>query len=208
MKVELYNTLREKLASSLVAEIPMLTRREIRNPAVPGEAMAVIGMRHSGKTCFLWQCLADLLDAGAPRVSLVFLNFEDDRLADRGASDLSFLLEEYFRLHPGLRDTQQVTLFLDEIQLIPGWSPALQRSRSGIFRDQRRIIQFVWESEMLGKHPQPTQPIERIHHRHRPRLISFPPSTHLAARTHRADGFSSAHTPRDRITTVQFVMSH
>jgi len=127
VKGELHNTLREKLASSLAADIPALTRREIRLPEVPGKALAVIGMRRSGKTCFLWQCLGDLLKAGAPRESLVFLNFEDDRLAGMEASDLSFLLEEYYRLHPEFRDTHQVTLFLDEIQLIPGWETFARR---------------------------------------------------------------------------------
>ena len=127
MKGEIHNTLREKLASALVAEIPVLTRREIRLPQVPGKALAVIGMRRSGKTCFLWQCLGDLLEAGAPRESLVFLNFEDDRLAGIEASDLSFLLEEYYRLHPEFRDSQQVTFFLDEIQLVPGWETFARR---------------------------------------------------------------------------------
>ena len=127
MKGELHNTLREKLASALDAKIPVLTRREIRVPEIPGKALAVIGMRRSGKTCFLWQCLGDLLNAGAPRESLVFLNFEDDRLVGMEASDLSFLLEEYYRLHPEFRDSQQVTLFLDEIQLIPGWETFARR---------------------------------------------------------------------------------
>ena len=81
MKGEIHDTLRQKLNDSLVAEIPRLTRREIRLPAVPGKALAVIGMRRSGKTCFLSQCMADLLAAGAPRESLVLINFEDDRLA-------------------------------------------------------------------------------------------------------------------------------
>ncbi len=127
MKGEIHNVLREKLADSLTSEIPALTRREIRLPQVPGKALAVIGMRRSGKTCFLWQCLADQLAAGAPRESQVFLNFEDDRLAGIEASDLTFLLEEYYRLHPAFRDQQTVTLFLDEIQLVPGWEKFTRR---------------------------------------------------------------------------------
>ena len=127
MKGELHETLREKLATSLAAEVPALTRREIRLPQVPGKALAVIGMRRSGKTCFLWQCLGDLLAAGAPRESLVFLNFEDDRLAGMEAADFSFLLEDYFRLHPEFRDQRQVTLLLDEVQLIPGWERFARR---------------------------------------------------------------------------------
>jgi hypothetical protein len=44
-----------------------MTRRDVRLPAVRGKALAVIGMRRSGKSTFLWQCLADRLAAGAPR---------------------------------------------------------------------------------------------------------------------------------------------
>ncbi len=127
MEGDIRNTLRAKLADALVAEIPKLTRREIRLPKVPGKACAVIGMRRSGKSCFLWQTFADLLAAGAPRESLIFLNFEDDRLAGIEVSDLSFLLEEYFKLHPQFRDKAKVTLFLDEIQTVPRWETFVRR---------------------------------------------------------------------------------
>src|SRR5690606_31445879 len=106
---------------------PQLTRREIRLPHVPGKALAVIGMRRSGKTSVLWQCLGDLLETPVPRESLVYLNFEDERLMGLEASDLSFLLEEYFRLHPEFRGRERVTLFLDEIQVVPGWEPFARR---------------------------------------------------------------------------------
>ena len=125
MKGELQSTLTQKLNDSLVADIPRLTHREIRLPAVPGKALAVIGMRRSGKTCFLSQCMADLLAAGAPRESLVLMNFEDDRLSGMDASDLSFLLETYYQRHPEFRDHTQVTLFLDEIQLVSGWETSI-----------------------------------------------------------------------------------
>lgn len=45
----------------------------------------------------------------------------------RCASDLSILLESYYRLHPEFRDHTQVTLFLDEIQLVPGWETFARR---------------------------------------------------------------------------------
>lgn len=127
MKGEIQSALRMKLNDSLAAEIPRLTRREIRLPAVPGKALAVIGMRRSGKTCFLSQCMADLIDAGAPRQSLLLMNLEDDRLAGMEASDLSFLLEAYYQIHPEFRDRAQVTLLLDEIQLVPGWETFARR---------------------------------------------------------------------------------
>ena len=71
MKGEIQATLREKLAYALIAPVPRLTRREIRLPKVPGKAMAVIGMRRSGKSSILWQCLGDLLAAGESQESLV-----------------------------------------------------------------------------------------------------------------------------------------
>ena len=127
MKGEIHSALTQKINDSLVAVIPRLTRREIRLPLVPGKALAVIGMRRSGKTCFLSQCMADLLAAGAPRESLLLMNFEDDRLAGMEASDLSFMLESYYQLHPEFRDHTRITLLLDGVQLIPGWETFARR---------------------------------------------------------------------------------
>ncbi len=127
MEGENRSVLQEKLASSLAAPIPQLTRRNIRLPGIKGKALAVIGMRRSGKTCFLWQCLRDRLDSGAPRDSLVYLNFEDERLSHLRVDDLTFLLDEYYRLHPAYRENQTVTFFLDEIQLVPGWETFARR---------------------------------------------------------------------------------
>jgi len=127
VKGEIHSALTQKINDSLVAVIPRLTRREVRLPLVPGKALAVIGMRRSGKTCFLSQCMADLLAAGAPRESLLLMNFEDDRLAGMEASDLSFMLESYYQLHPEFRDHTRITLLLDEVQLIPGWETFARR---------------------------------------------------------------------------------
>ena len=138
MKSEIRKTLIQKLNDALVAELPELTRREIRLPSVPGKAIAVIGMRRSGKTCFLSQCMGDLLAEGAPRESLLLLNFEDDRLAGMDASDLSFLLESYYQRYPEFRDKTRVTLFLDEIQLVPGWETFARR-----ILDSEKVRLFV-----------------------------------------------------------------
>ncbi|MCC5838978.1 MAG: ATP-binding protein [Opitutales bacterium] len=127
MQGEIKRILQEKLASGLSASVPSLTRREIRLPQVPGKALAVVGMRRSGKTSFLWQCLSDLLDAGVPRETLLYLNFEDERLAEMDVTGLSFVLEEYYRLYPAFRDRETVTLFLDEIQLVSGWESFTRR---------------------------------------------------------------------------------
>lgn len=89
------DVLYQKLADSLAAQPPTLTRRDIRLPAIRNKALAVIGMRRSGKSTFLWQCLADRLAAGTPREDLVYISFEDDRLSGMQTADLAWLVEEY-----------------------------------------------------------------------------------------------------------------
>ena len=130
--------IRQKIADGLAIAVPSYTRRDIRLPDIPGKAMVVIGMRRSGKTTFLWQCLAERLAAGTPRDGLLFFSFEDERLAEMTTGDLQWIIEEYFSLHPGRRDRETVTLFLDEIQLAPGWEQFTRR-----LMDTERIDLFL-----------------------------------------------------------------
>jgi uncharacterized protein len=119
--------LRQKIIDSLAAIPPLHTRRDVRLPAISGKAVAVIGPRRAGKTTFLWQVLAARLAQGFERESLLYLNFEDERLAGIAAADLSLVVEEYYRLHPEWRDRKKVVFFLDEIQLVPGWETFTRR---------------------------------------------------------------------------------
>ncbi len=132
------DVLRDKMIEGLAAAPPTLTRRSARLPAVPNKTMAIIGIRRGGKTSFLWQCLADRLGAGTPREALLMLGLEDDRLAGIQTSDLSWLVEEYFSLHPQFRDNRAVTFFLDEIQVVPGWEQFVRR-----LTDTERIDLFL-----------------------------------------------------------------
>lgn len=127
MEGQVRQVIRQKIVDSLAAPVPAFTRREIHLPAIKGKAMAVIGMRRSGKTTFLWQCLADRLESGTPRDALLYFNFEDERLAEMVARDLQGVVEEYFSLYPGRRDSKPVTFFLDEIQTVPGWETFVRR---------------------------------------------------------------------------------
>ena len=117
---------------------PECTRRDVYVPGVRGKALAVIGMRRSGKTTFLWQCMTDRLTSGTPRDALLYCNLEDERLAGMTAADLQWVLEEYFSLHPEWRDQRMVTFFLDEIQVVHGWEAFVRR-----LLDSERIELFV-----------------------------------------------------------------
>ena len=126
------------MADAATATVPTATRRAVYVPGVKGKVLAVIGMRRSGKTTFLWQCLADRLAAGVPRDALAYVNFEDERLAGMTALDLQWVVEEYFSLHPERRNRKPVTFFFDEIQLVPGWEAFVRR-----LLDTERVELFV-----------------------------------------------------------------
>lgn len=118
----------QKIVDSIESPLPIFTERDIFIPNVPAKkAYAVIGMRRAGKTTFLWQILSNALKAGIPREALLYFNFEDDRLMPMSTVDLTFLLEEYYRLYPAYRDRQKVTFFLDEIQGVEGWERFVRR---------------------------------------------------------------------------------
>ncbi|MFN7986184.1 MAG: ATP-binding protein [Thermoanaerobaculia bacterium] len=95
----------------------------------------MIGLRRAGKTTFLRQLLDDRRKENPPELS-VFVSFDDDRLAGIDSEQLSLLLEEYFRRYPETRGKKTIHLFLDEIQLVPGWERFVRRvidtERAGI----------------------------------------------------------------------------
>ncbi|HOW85619.1 MAG TPA: ATP-binding protein [Candidatus Aminicenantes bacterium] len=119
--------IKQKIVDSLAAPLPTFTRRDIRLPRIAGKATAVVGMRRTGKTTFLWQVLSDRVREGVPREGLLFFGFEDERLAGMAAKDLQIVVEEYYRLHPEWRDKKKAVFAFDEIQAVPGWEPFARR---------------------------------------------------------------------------------
>jgi len=127
MESQFRSVIRQKIIDGLAAPQPVLTRRDIRLPMIPGKAVTVIGIRRAGKTSFLWQLLADRQAAGMEREGLLYLSFEDERLAGMAARDLNLVVEEYYRLNPDWRDRRRAVFFLDEIQVVPGWETFARR---------------------------------------------------------------------------------
>ena len=116
-----------KLVEGVAMPLPDMTRRETCLPSFSGKAIAVTGIRRCGKSMFLWQCMSDRLKQGEPRETLVYLNFEDDRLDALDATHLDFLLEQYYERFPDFRESRRVTFFLDEIQLVKDWARFVRR---------------------------------------------------------------------------------
>lgn len=126
MKDQFRAIVQEKILTSLESTPPDLTRREALIPSISGKAMTVIGMRRSGKTCFLHQVRKDIVASGVAPERLVYFNFEDERLAGFGSEDLDLIPSIHRRLFPQPEDTRS-TYFLDEVQLVPGWESFTRR---------------------------------------------------------------------------------
>ena len=127
MESQFRPVIRQKILDAQAAPLRPLTKRDVWLPAIQGKALAVIGMRRSGKTSLLWQLLADRHSQGTSRDGLLYFSFEDERLADMQMSDLDVLVDEFYRLHPDWRDQRRCTFFLDEIQVVPGWEMFVRR---------------------------------------------------------------------------------
>ena len=126
MQGQFEQVVREKIAAAVETPLPNLTRRDATLPAITGKAFAVIGMRRAGKTSFLHQCRSDLLAAGRSANRLIYFNFEDERLAGLEAANLHIIPDTHLRMFPEPA-AEPITLFLDEIQLVPGWETFVRR---------------------------------------------------------------------------------
>lgn len=81
-----------------------------------------IGVRRAGKSFMLYQKMQQMLSEGLGWAGMLYLNFEDDRLAGFTLEDFELILE----CHAEMYD-QRPMLFLDEVQNIDGWEKFARR---------------------------------------------------------------------------------
>ena len=118
--------IRQRLADAVSMDIPPLVERECRLPEIPNKVFAIIGMRRAGKTYFLYQIMSHCLAQGIDRSRLIYINFEDERLADMTVKDLHWITDEYFAMFPENRP-DKVYFFFDEIQMVDDWEKFVRR---------------------------------------------------------------------------------
>src|SRR5262245_58679609 len=116
----------EIVADAHVRMLPELTPRRVRLPWLPRKVDAIVGMRRSGKTWLVFQRMRELVEAGTPREDLLYGNFEDERLGDVTAADLSKIIDAHYRRNPSAR-ARAGAFFFDEIQLVEGWERFVRR---------------------------------------------------------------------------------
>lgn len=119
--------LRELILDFQDAELATGVPRHIKVTPISGKATVCIGARRSGKSTFMFQLMQRLLDTGVPRQNILYLNFFDDRLHGLQHDRLGIILEAYFSLYPEKKNAQKIYCFFDEIQVVAGWEPFVDR---------------------------------------------------------------------------------
>ena len=101
--------------------------RRLRIETAQRKAVVCIGVRRSGKSTYMFQVIQRLLDVGVPRQNVLYLNFFDDRLHNLRQDNLGLILEAYYSIYPGKKNTETIYCFFDEIQTVQGWEPFIDR---------------------------------------------------------------------------------
>src|SRR3989304_102711 len=100
-------------------KIPSTVRREMDIDINADKIITIAGVRRSGKTSLMFQCIEQLLTSGTKKSNIIYVNFENERLIATKATDLDNLIIAHdmaFTPEEGL-----IYLFLDEIQNVENW---------------------------------------------------------------------------------------
>jgi hypothetical protein len=105
--------------------IPTMHNRDVDIPDFD-KAIAITGIRRSGKTFIMYQEIRSLLENDILLENILYINFEDDRLTPLELANLQELLEGYYELYPNKVDVQK-HFFFDEIQEVENWEKFIRR---------------------------------------------------------------------------------
>jgi uncharacterized protein len=122
--------IREILLEFNRSELTPYIHREVDIPKLPPsirKALVFIGMRRVGKTYLMYQDMVGKLENGLVKSKLLYINFEDDRLAGFKAEDFQTVLDVYFELYPDFAQADDLNFYFDEIQNISGWEKFIRR---------------------------------------------------------------------------------
>ena len=96
----------------------------------PSVNYVLIGLRRAGKSYLMYQIIQDLVKSKKITIEeVLYINFEDERIASLKAEDLGLLLDAYKEMF----DSKPL-IFLDEIQNIDGWEKFVRRLADAKYR--------------------------------------------------------------------------
>jgi predicted AAA+ superfamily ATPase len=122
---ELKSAVKELLVKFHSKPLPEIIDREVNFQDFKrvNKVFVVIGPRRAGKTFVLYQEMKRLIAQGHQLKDFVYLNFENEKLAEFKANQLGLILDAYGELYDG----KKPIVFLDEIQNITGWDKFVRR---------------------------------------------------------------------------------
>lgn len=82
----------------------------------------VTGLRRAGKSTLLYKIVRDLVESGVDWNRIIYISFEDERLAEFSIGDFNDILSVHSEL-----STQPGYYFFDEIQNVNGWEKFARR---------------------------------------------------------------------------------
>jgi predicted AAA+ superfamily ATPase len=89
----------------------------------PSANYVFVGLRRAGKSYLMYQHIQDLIRTGKASIeSILYINFEDERIASIKAEELGLIIDCYKEMYNG-----KPLIFLDEIQNITGWEKFARR---------------------------------------------------------------------------------
>lgn len=114
----------------ILLEVMLENRQEVmrhkvipRNISLDGfDRQVLVGVRRAGKSYLLYGHIQNLIARGYTWDEIIYLNFEDERLAGMDLADLNAILEVHARV-----SDKRPMLFLDEIQNVEGWEKFARR---------------------------------------------------------------------------------
>ena len=111
------------------AELPFeRIEREIVLPVRPDGIITIPGVRRAGKSSLLMLVANKLVVSGVNPKQILWINFDDERLAGMQAEELDQVLSAYREMFPDV-DLKDVYMFFDEIQRIDAWEDAINSMR-------------------------------------------------------------------------------
>lgn len=105
----------------ILNQVDVVIKREaFRLPQDVNKVVVLYGVRRSGKTFILYDLFRKRSEES------LYIDFEDERLADFRLEDFEILREAFLELNPHLVNKGRVFLF-DEVQNVPGWEKFCRR---------------------------------------------------------------------------------
>lgn len=102
-------------------EIPLsLHEHSLQLPLNKQRIVTVTGVRRCGKSSLLHLTINRLLASGVDKEQILYIGFDDERLANMDVSDFDEILQAYRLMYPD-RPLSSVYMFFDEIQIVKGW---------------------------------------------------------------------------------------